>query len=79
MKTIVLSHAAARDLEKLPASARRQIAEGLVAFALGRPSDVKPLKGRPESRLRIGDYRVLFRQSETEIVVSAIADRKDIY
>ncbi|NJP08942.1 MAG: type II toxin-antitoxin system RelE/ParE family toxin [Leptolyngbyaceae cyanobacterium RU_5_1] len=43
--------------------------------------DIKPLKGRPELRLRVGKYRVLFvEDAESQIyVVTTIGPRGDIY
>jgi mRNA interferase RelE/StbE len=43
--------------------------------------DVKPLKGRPELRLRIGKYRVLFIEDRNKqvYVVTTIAPRGDVY
>ena len=44
-------------------------------------ADVKPLKGRSELRLRVGDYRVLFfKDRENQIyIVTKIGPRGDIY
>ena len=43
--------------------------------------DVKPLKARPEWRLRVGGWRVIFRveQDRLVIVVVAVAPRRDAY
>lgn len=43
--------------------------------------DVKPLQGRPEFRLRVGKYRILFVEDlENKIyVVTTIGTRGDIY
>jgi mRNA interferase RelE/StbE len=43
--------------------------------------DIKTLKGRPELRIRVGKYRVLFiEDSETQTyVVTNIGSRGDIY
>jgi mRNA interferase RelE/StbE len=43
--------------------------------------DIKPLKGRPELRLRVGKYRVLFiedRDTQT-YVITIIGSRGDVY
>ena len=40
---------------------------------------VMPLKGRPERRLRVGDYRVLFIVEGDELLVIDIGPRGDIY
>jgi mRNA interferase RelE/StbE len=43
--------------------------------------DIKPLKGRPELRLRIGKYRVLFieDQDAQTYVITTIGSRGDVY
>ena len=43
--------------------------------------DVKPLQGRPEFRLRVGKYRILFvEDSENKTyVVTTIGSRGDVY
>ena len=43
--------------------------------------DIKALKGRPELRLRVGKYRVLFMEDrENQVyVVTTIASRGDVY
>jgi mRNA-degrading endonuclease RelE of RelBE toxin-antitoxin system len=42
---------------------------------------VKPLSGRFEGllRLRVGNHRVLFEETEDTITIHRIADRKDAY
>ena len=42
-------------------------------------NNVTALKGEPGFRLRIGDFRVIFEESETEIVVLDIGPRGGIY
>jgi mRNA interferase RelE/StbE len=41
--------------------------------------DVKRLQGRPEYRLRIGDWRVIFEMDATTITITLIASRGDVY
>jgi mRNA interferase RelE/StbE len=50
-------------------------------YALTGRGDVRPLRGRPEFRLRIGGWRVLFTVDTVrrEITLRALADRKDAY
>lgn len=42
---------------------------------------VKPLSGEFEGmlRLRVGDYRVFFRETEDTVTVLRVLDRKDAY
>ncbi len=51
-------------------------------FAENASGDVKKLQGidPPEFRLRVGDYRVRFRETEENVLsVEAVKDRKDAY
>jgi mRNA interferase RelE/StbE len=43
--------------------------------------DFKPLKSRPETRIRVGDYRILLRiEAENKrIIITQIGPRGDIY
>lgn len=40
---------------------------------------MKALKGIPGARLQVGDYRIIFVETRTEIGVRAIGHRRDIY
>jgi mRNA interferase RelE/StbE len=43
--------------------------------------DIKPLKGRLEWRLRVGDFRILYREDQDNkaYVVTKIKSRGDVY
>jgi mRNA interferase RelE/StbE len=79
---IVLLRPARRYLEKLPSTEQERVPDALAA--LGEDpfgGDVKPLKGRPEWSLRVGELRALLRvdRDEQTIVVTLIAPRGDVY
>jgi len=76
VKTIVLTPAAARDLDNLPAEPRRQVSEGLIDYAVNGNGDVKRLSGRDGYRLRIGRYRVIFAEDRTTILAIYIGKRE---
>lgn len=76
MKTVILSHAAAADLDKLPAIAREQVVAGMNLYAMTGRGDVKALSGRGGYRLRIGRYRVLFDEDQTTILAIYIGKRE---
>jgi len=48
-------------------------------YAATGAGDVKRLAGSNAARLRIGDFPVIFEESETEIVVTKIGIRGDVY
>ena len=76
MKTIVLTAAAAKDLDALPLKARAQVSEGLAAYATTGRGDVKQLKGRDGFRLRVGEYRVIFDEDATTILAIYVGRRQ---
>ena len=76
MKTIILTHRAAKDLDALPSAARNAVSEGLAAYAVDGSGDVKRLSGRDGYRLRVGDYRVIFDDDGATILAIYIGRRK---
>lgn len=75
MKTIVLTHAAARDLDCLPQRARSDVSSALNAYSMSGRGDIKKLKGRDGYRLRVGEYRVLFSEDRSTILAIYIGRR----
>jgi mRNA interferase RelE/StbE len=76
MKTIILSAAAARDLDALPEDARISVSDSLIDYALTGRGDVKKLAGREGYRMRIGRYRVLFDEDRATILAVYIGKRE---
>jgi len=76
MKTIVFTHAAARDFDALPAEPRAAVGSALIEYATSGHGDVKKLKGREGFRLRIGRYRVIFDEDRTTILAIYIGKRE---
>lgn len=70
---------AARDVDDLADSDRRVILAAVRAFAGGAVADVKKLKGRPDYRLRVGRFRVLYTLTNGDLLVLRVLDRKDAY
>jgi mRNA interferase RelE/StbE len=75
VKTIVLTHAAARDLDRLAGDVREMIVAGLTAYAVCGRGDVRKLAGRDGYRLRIVSYRVFFAEDRTTILAIYIGRR----
>lgn len=71
-----------KKLARLPEGERERILLALLALSSG-PSvgDVKPLRGRPEWRLRVGGWRVLLRVLADEQIILALhlGPRGDVY
>jgi mRNA interferase RelE/StbE len=79
VKTIVLSPSAAKAFDKLAPSARQQCSGALDAYAMYGVGDTKTMVGTSTVRLRSGDFRIIFDEEATRIVVLALGHRKDIY
>ena len=79
MKPIVFTAASTRQWAKLSSDVRRRIDARLTEFAATGHGDVRRLKGRDGSRLRVGDWRVIFYEDQGTIVVAAVGHRREIY
>ena len=82
--TVTVGRKAARMLLSLPRPQRERLTRAIDRLKDGpwqRDLDVKPLQGRPEMRLRVGDWRVLFLVYANEIRISvvSISPRGDAY
>jgi mRNA interferase RelE/StbE len=78
----VLLKPAQRYLKRMPIEDQVRVIEALDQLRQDATGlDVKPLKGRPELRLRVGKYRVLYvKDLENQVyVVTTIAPRGDVY
>ncbi len=79
MKTIILNSSAAKVLDGLPPDIRSRITEALDTYAILGTGDTKAMSGTPTVRLRVGDYRVIFDETASTIVVLALGHRRDVY
>jgi len=80
--TVQILPVATRAIRKLPPAGKRRVQAIIELLAQdARPPSAKKLSGRPEWRVRSGDYRVLYRINDsvlTVIVVDA-GHRREIY
>lgn len=81
MKPVVILPAAAKALRKHRAEAERILAkiESYATNPASQARNVKTLKGLNVRRLRVGDFRVVFEETQTEIIVTRIGPRGSIY
>jgi mRNA interferase RelE/StbE len=79
MKSVVFTPASTRQWVKLAADVRRRIDGRLIELATSGKGDVKRLKGRKGSRLRVGGWRVIFYEEGGAIVIVAVGHRREIY
>ncbi|WP_287243972.1 MULTISPECIES: type II toxin-antitoxin system RelE/ParE family toxin [unclassified Okeania] len=79
---LIILKAAENYLKPLPLPDQERILRGLKLLKTDRTMiDIKPLKGRPEWRLRVGKYRVLFIEDQENLayIVTVIGPRGDVY
>jgi mRNA interferase RelE/StbE len=79
MKTITWTHDARREFRKLPSNVRADVEAKIERFARTGAGNVRRLTGQPGTRLRVGDWRVIFVETTTTIEVRAVGNRRDIY
>lgn len=81
MKSVVILPEAAKSLRKHRSEAERIIAkiEAYAAAPAAQANNVKALAGSTALRLRVGDFRVVFEETEIEIIVTRIGPRGSIY
>jgi mRNA interferase RelE/StbE len=81
VKKVILLDPAVAAMRKHRNMAER-VANKLKAYAENPASlanQVTELRGVPFKRLRVGDFRVLFEETDAEIIVSDIGPRGSIY
>lgn len=80
--TIHLEHRAERDMRRLPQDVVRRIDALFQQLAENsRPDGIVKLSGRTSSgwRVRVGDYRILYRIEGSRIEVYRVKHRRDAY
>ncbi|MCR6713363.1 MAG: type II toxin-antitoxin system RelE/ParE family toxin [Demequina sp.] len=80
--SVVVLPVATREIRKLPPEAKRRVQAVLELLAENpRPPAARKLVGRPEWRVRTGDYRVLYRIEDEvlTVVVVRAAHRRHAY
>ncbi len=71
---------AIKYLDKFPQEDRNYILDKIENYINGNLSNIKKLTNhKPEYRLRVGDYRVLFDIDNNTMIVSKISHRKEAY
>ncbi len=70
-----------RDLNKIGVSIRKRIVEKIEALLAHNPHKGKQLKGKYKGfwSARIGDYRVVYKISQKDVVVVVVKHRKEAY
>ncbi len=82
MYQLVIDRYAQKQLGKIPPPHFNRIIKAIDELADNpRPVGYKKLRGRPGYRIRIGDYRVIYKIEDKifTVFVVEIGNRKDIY
>lgn len=80
---VVIEKRADRELRRLPKTDRERVSDAIAALAEDpRPPGCKKLVVKPEAwRIRVGDYRVVYRIDDRilRVMVIRVGNRRDIY
>ena len=82
MKEVSYSRAAAKVLTRMSNKDRIRIIAKIAQYAddpAAQTANVTTLKGRAGKRLRVGDWRVIFEETNSAIEVLAIGPRGSVY
>ena len=83
MKPVIYSREATKTLRRIPVNTRQTIIGKIQQYATEPESlanNVKALKGNPGYfRLRVGDWRVIFREDGGVVAIVRIAPRDGVY
>ncbi|MFN4207534.1 MAG: type II toxin-antitoxin system RelE family toxin [Agrobacterium albertimagni] len=82
MRDVVYSKDAIRSLNRMPANDARRIRSKVLQYATDPASlanNVKKLRDSRYHRLRIGDWRVIFREDGIVVDVVRVAARGEAY
>ncbi|HEY9703332.1 MAG TPA: hypothetical protein V6C58_12850 [Allocoleopsis sp.] len=82
LNNYILLKPAQKYIERLPPDEQLRIIRALDLLITDKNRlDIKPLKGRIESRLRVGNYRILFVEDTAKklYVITTIGSRGDVY
>ncbi len=82
MWTVITGKPVQRRLARIPNPDKDRIKQAIkVLSANPEQLDIKPLTGRDEHRLRVGDWRLIMKINEEEklIFIRALGSRGDVY
>lgn len=82
MKQVRYTADAAKALKRhgnMAARIRRAITDYAADDPAAHANNVRQLVGSPAKRLRVGDFRVIFEETDAEIIVTKIGPRGSVY
>ena len=81
MKTVLYTTDALKDLKR-HGNVRDRLRKAIEHYAAdpnAHANNVKALTGTSGRRLRVGDFRIIFEETEIDIKVTKIGPRGDVY
>jgi len=77
---IIMSPRAEKQLRKLPKFEQIAVAQKIRSFLHATIQNQEKLRGYKDIfRVRVGDYRIVFRRSRVEIYIVLIRHRREVY
>jgi len=78
---VFISAKAYKELNKLPELIRKLVIQKIENLAQFSPNlNIKKLSGRDGLRLRVGDYRIIYKKlNHDETIILSVKHRKDAY
>ncbi|MCP4250211.1 MAG: type II toxin-antitoxin system RelE/ParE family toxin [bacterium] len=80
--TVRIKRSAEKEMDRLPARTFERVAQAILGLERDpRPPGSQKLRGVPDYRLRVGQYRILYGIDDRKRVVEVIAvgHRRDVY
>ena len=78
-ETLIYSTSAAKSFSRLPVAVQNRLIAALYGYGVDKSGDVKRMVGTRTLRMRDGDYRVIFEESNDSPEILAVGNRRDIY
>jgi mRNA interferase RelE/StbE len=78
-RTLTFISASARAFWKLPALVQESLIQKLSLYGLTGEGDLKRMSGSNLLRMRHGEYRVIFEEAGSELIIVAVGHRREIY
>jgi mRNA interferase RelE/StbE len=81
-KRVIISDEARADIRAIDRDTALRLLKALARFLEAEAGDIKQLRGfdPPQYRLRVGDWRIIFRKGERETIeVVRVKNRREAY
>lgn len=78
-KTLIFGTGANRAFWRLPEDVQESLNHKLYLYALTGVGDVKRMIGSNKLRLRDGEYRIVFEETETSLTIVSLGHRRNVY